>query len=504
MASSSLQTLGQTQTLKQQQTLSPQQVLYVRLLGLNTLEMEDDVSRALDENPALTVADGSDHLADAPGEGNTDEDGRPFEESAESLQLGDFADADDVPFAAADITDSYTPAYHDRPSAAIPRRETPDSTAMTSVMDYLEEQLAGISLSPVQRTIATHIIGNIDDNGYLTSTLPQIADDLAMREGLDVSPAAVREVFNIIRSLDPPGICALDLRDCLLLQLRRKAEEGDSDPALATATEMIADYFDIFSKRHFDRLMTALGVDRDTLSDAVGIVRSLNPKPGALISGGHADDMSNRITPDFVVDTDGSHIDLQMTDTIPELRIDSSFDIDDAAIGIRRGPRRDAAAAFIRSRRDEAASYISAIRQRRDTLYRVMRAIIALQPEFFTGDGDPASLRPMILKDVAAITGDDLSVISRATAGKYVATRSGTYPLRFFFNEAPTAAIADSPQKIISTLREIIDSEDHSNPLSDEAIKAILAEKGYDLARRTVAKYREKAGIPVARLRRHL
>ncbi len=497
--SKSRQTLGQTQALKQQQSLSPQQVLYVRLLGLNALEMEDDVSRALDENPALTVAESSDNISAR----DTDEEGHPFEESAESLQLGDFASADEVPFAPADIADAYPRGFASRRADDIHHRETADSSG-ASVMDHLAEQLAGIDLTPRQRLIATDIIGNIDDNGYLTITIPQIVDDLAMHDAIEVSSAEVREVMTVIRSLDPAGICAFDLRDCLLLQLRRRAEDGDQSPALDTATEMIADYFDLFSKRHFDRLTSALGIDRARLGEAMDIIRSLNPKPGALISGGHADDLSNRITPDFTVETDGSRIDLQMTDTIPELRIDSSFDIDDAARGIRRSARNDAAMTFIRSRRDEAASYISAIRQRRDTLYRVMRAIIALQPDFFTGDGDPASLRPMILKDVAAITGDDLSVISRATAGKYVATPSGTYPLRFFFNEAPKADIADSPTKIISILREIIDSEDHDSPLSDEALTAILAQKGYDLARRTVAKYREKAGIPVARLRRRL
>ncbi|MCM1029532.1 MAG: RNA polymerase factor sigma-54 [Pseudoflavonifractor sp.] len=499
--------LSQVQSLKQQQSLSPQQVLYVRLLELNALEMEEEVSRTLDENPALEAV--SDPMAEAADVSNaTDEEGRPFEESAESLQLGDFSDAEDVPFVVGDISDSFANFLSEsgRADPSVRARETADAGAMSTVMDHLAAQLAELPLSPRQRLIATHIIGNIDDNGYLTVSLPQIADDLAIQDGIEVSPDEVKIVFNAIRQLDPPGICALDLRDCLLLQLRRLGR-SDKSPDLAVATEMIADFFDFFSKRHFDRLTSALSVDRDRLKRAIDIVRSLNPKPGAMISGSHADNLSASITPDFIVDSDGQNIDLEMTNTIPELRVESSFDIDDAALGIQKGQkssRAASAASFIRSRRDEATTYINAIRQRRDTLYRVMRAIISLQRDFFTGDGDPTLLHPMILKDVAAITGDDISVISRAATGKYVATRYGTYPLRFFFSEAPTSDIADSPIKILETLRAIIRDEDPANPLGDEALADILAKKGYSLARRTVAKYREKAGIPIARLRKHL
>lgn len=498
------QDLTQTQALRQQQALSPQQVLYVRLLGLNALEMEDEVRRAMDENPALETAEGTADMAPEELEGKLPpaDDDTPFTESAESLQLSDFRSDEDVPFldyseAAERLT---SPSGRIDPSGRV--GENNDSASLSSVNDHLTAQLAELSLTPRQKLIGRHIIGNIDDNGYITASLRQIADEIAIHDAVDVTPDEVNTVFRAIRTLDPAGIGAVDLRDCLLMQLRRR-EIADPSPAVATAREMVADYFDLFSKRHFDRLCSALAIDRKQLQKAIDVVRSLNPKPGSVLSGSRADEFVNQITPDFIIDSDGHTIDLQMTDSVPSLRIESSFDIDDAALPPRRKGTPDAAA-FIRSRRDEAAAYIHAISLRRQTLYRVMRAIISLQRDFFLSDGDPSTLRPMILRDVAAVTGDDISVVSRATAGKYAATRWGTYPLKFFFNEAPNPEIGDSSIKIIETIRDIISHENPSAPYSDEDLAAMLLEKGYRIARRTVAKYRERASIPVARLRRRL
>ncbi len=503
--SSPHQSIGQIQGLKQQQTLSPQQLQYMRLLSLNTLELEDEVRRSLDENPALEavdfVADQTDLESKMPPQESYDSKDA-FDETSEHLQLSDFMRDEDVPFTGpADMIDGFIAGRRSQDND-MPHREAADSAAGSSVMEYLESQIGELPLDGRQRIVASHIAGNIDDNGYLTTSLRQIADDLAINDGVDVSLADVTKVFEAMRRLDPPGICAVDLRDCLLLQLKRR-EETDPSRSVAIAREMVADYFDLFSKRHFDRLCSAMDITRDELRAAVDIVRSLNPKPGSVISGSHADDLTNQITPDFIVDTDGHNIELQMTNTIPALRVESSFNIDDAALPPRRKGANDALA-FIRSRRDDAEAYIHALDQRRQTLYRIMRAIISLQREFFLSDGERSTLRPMILKDVAAITGDDISVISRATAGKYVSTRHGTYPLKFFFNEAPTAESTDSSIKIIETLRSLIADEDPSEPLSDEALTTMLNDCGYHIARRTVAKYREKASIPVARLRRNL
>lgn len=500
------QSIGQVQGLKQQQTLSPQQLLFMRLLSLNTLELEDEVRRSLDENPALEsvdyITDPIDLESKLPPQESYDSNDS-FDETPEHLQLSDFMRDEDVPFAgASDMIDGFIPGHRSSSDNDMPHREAPDSAAGSSVMEYLESQIGELPLDDKQRIVASHIAGNVDDNGYLTTSLRQIADDLAINDGVDVSQAEVNKVFEAMRRLDPPGICAVDLRDCLLLQLRRR-EETDHSPSVAIAREMVADFFDLFSKRHFERLCTAMGITPEELRKAVDIIRSLNPKPGSVISGSHADDLTNQITPDFIIETDGHNIDLQMTNTIPALRVESSFDIDDSALPPRRKGANDALA-FIRSRRDDAAAYIHAIGLRRQTLYRIMRAIISLQKEFFLSDGDRSTLRPMILKDVAAITGDDISVISRATAGKYVSTRHGTYPLKFFFNEAPTAESTDSSIKIIETLRSIIADEDPADPLSDEALTTMLNDRGYHIARRTVAKYRERASIPVARLRRNL
>lgn len=500
------QSLSQTQGLKQQQTLSPQQVLFVRLLGLNALEMEEEVGRQLDENPALEAID---DVAPQAYEGLEDrlppsDDDAPnaFTESAEELQLNDFSHEDEVTFGGPDdLIDAFiaSSGSFDPGERA---RDIASTDLSSTIMDHLNAQITELPLTPRQRLIASHITGNIDDNGYLTVSLRQIADEIAIHDAVEVTTEEVNEVFQHIRRLDPAGIGAVDLRDCLLLQLRRKAQT-ESSPTLSTAIEMIADYFDLFSKRHFDRLCSALSINRAQLKTTVDLIRTLNPKPGAIIGGSHTDDFNNQITPDFVIETDGSNIDLQMANTIPALRVESSFNIDDAALPQKRR-RADDAMTFIRSRRDDALAYIQAINQRQRTLFRVMRAIISIQRDFFTGEGVPSELKPMILKDVSAITGDDISVVSRATAGKYVATRSGTYPLKFFFNEAPNSESADPSIKIIETLRDIIAAENPSDPYPDETLTAMLHERGYNIARRTVAKYREKALIPVARLRRRI
>lgn len=498
------QGLAQTQNLQQIQTLSPQQVLYGRLLGLNAIEMEDEVRRALDENPALEVDD--DMVPPQSDEAEASlppsEEGEPFDESAERLQLSDYSNEDDIPFITSpDSIDRFI-SSSGRIDPSIRARETVDASVTSTIVDFLNEQLAELPLTERQRIIARHIIGNIDDNGYLAATLRQISDDMALNEGLDVTLDEVNAVFDAIRTLDPPGICAVDLRDCLLLQLHRRRAK-DNSPAMATACEMVADWFDLFSKRHFDRLCSALDIDRERLRKAVDIVHSLNPKPGGIFSGSHVDDYINQITPDFFVDIDGTNIDLRMNNTVPQLRIESSFDISKAAPLPRRKGEPDPMA-FIRARRDEAATYINVVDARRRTLFRVMRAIISLQRDFFLSEGDISRLRPMILRDVEAITGDDISVISRATAGKYIATPWGTYPLKFFFNGSPNPESADATIKVIETLRGLIAAEDPADPLSDAQLADMLREKGYNIARRTVAKYRERIAVPVARLRRRI
>ncbi|MDE6491502.1 MAG: RNA polymerase factor sigma-54, partial [Muribaculaceae bacterium] len=343
--------------------------------------------------------------------------------------------------------------------------------------------------------IADYIIGNIDNNGYLTRDLNLIINDLSLQEGLEISRAEAQEVFDAIRRLDPPGIGAIDLRDCLLLQLNRHPMSGTS--TVADDTEIVADYFDLFSKRHFDRLCSAMSMTRERLQQATEIITSLNPKPGGAISAESSDRPVHTVIPDFTVDTDGDTITVSLSNSIPELRIERSFTVTDDEIKESAADRSNSmAGAFIKQKRDSAASFIRMLQMRQETLFKVMKAIVGIQRAFFLNGDDESRIRPMILKDISTITGIDLSVISRATMGKWVATPHGVYPLKMFFNERVRDNDDTSSHEILAAIRQIIDTEDKRHPLSDNIITERLGEMGYELARRTVAKYRERLGLP--------
>lgn len=463
-----------------QQSLSPLQVRYFKMLEMNDTQVEDEVRRVLDENPALEIADSTPE-ADTYGE------------TAEEMQLADYRSEDDVP--------SYR--LEARNHSADDRRFEPQAVASSgSLYDSLEQQLALTGLDERSMAIGRYIIGNLDDNGYLTRTPDVMADDIAMATGIDVAPTEVRRVLDTVRRLDPPGIGAVDLRDCLLLQLRRK---DPGEPGVADALEIVGHYFDLFSKRHFDRIMSATGIGRQRLSAAVEAIRALNPKPGGSIGDEAADERLRQVSPDFAVETDPEgNVTVSMLSRIPELQLEQTFADDAPAPAPARARGRNEADAFIRSRREEARGFIRILTMRAETLMRVMTAIARLQSRFFA-TGNEADLRPMVLRDVSAVTGDDPSVISRVTAGKYVATPWGTFPLKHFFNEKFSAEAPEtSSREILAALRDVIDNEDKHSPLNDEALRAVLAERGIDVARRTVAKYRGQLNIPVARLRRTL
>ena len=462
-----------------QQRLSPLQMRFVRMLEMNELEVEDEVRRELDDNPALEEAHTSENEAES-----TD-----FNETAEQMQLADYRDEDDIP--------SYRLEARNH-SADDPYYEPVAVAGGDSMMDSLMSQLAETNLNEREMAIARYIIGNLDDNGYMTRTLPQIADDLAFNVGIDVPEAELRHVYATIRELDPAGIGANDLRDCLSLQLKRM----EPTPQVKLATEIVNHYFDVFSLRHFDRLQGLLGVTRDQLKEAVAVIRGLDPKPASRLSENDVDDRTRHVIPDFIVEIDqNERVTVTMPNNVPELAIESSFNLDSTAAPQDKSHRE--AEAFIVRKREEASDFIELLRLRRQTLMRVMEAIVKLQHEFFVTE-DESRLRPMILKDVARLTGLGLSVISRATAGKYVATPSGIYPLKFFFNERVSDTDDTSSREILSAMREIIDAEDPREPLGDEALMNMLKERGYDIARRTVAKYRDRLGIPVARLRKKI
>ncbi len=479
------ESLSQSLEQRLQLRLSPMQMRLVRMLEMTEPEIEEEVRREVDDNPALEVVD-----TPVAGEEPTE----TYGESAEQMQLADYRDEDDIP--------PYRLEANNR-SADDVRFEPVAVAAGESLMESLMSQLAETDLSQRQLAIARYIVGNIDDNGYMTRTLPQIDDDLAIDAGIEVDMAEIKDIFARIRTLDPAGVGAYDLRDCLSLQLRRMP---DSE-AVRTAREIVDNYFDVFSLRHFDRLGSLLGISRESLREADEVIRSLDPKPASRFGESDADDRARHIVPDFYVEVDrNDRITVSMPGSLPELAIERSFDVDDEVSVADTGEtsmRKREALSFISSKRRDASDFIELLRLRRVTLMKVMEAIARWQREFFLSE-DESRLRPMVLKDIAGAIGMDISVVSRATAGKYVAAQGGVYPLKFFFNERVSEDEDASSREILSALRVLIQEEAPSSPLSDDALTARLTEMGYNIARRTVAKYRERLGIPVARLRKKL
>ena len=442
-----------------QQRLVPQQVQFVKMLEMSGPEIEDEVNREIDDNPALEKVD---------------------DEPAAQPESGD-----DTPYYRLHISNRSADDYGYESVAA--------DTSET-LQEHLLKQLAEYPLDDRTEAIARYIIGNIDNNGYLTRDKFQIANDMAVHEGIDPNMTELNRAIEIIHTMDPPGIGAIDLRECLLLQLRRSHDDRPS-----TATEIIANYFDLFSKKHFDHLRAELGISREQLSEAMDEIRDLNPRPGNAFESGASTQPIHTIIPDFTVEVEGDQANVALLNSVPELRIEESFNIDTP-----HSPHGNEAFAFIKQKRDEASSFIKMLQLRQETLLKVMKAIVKLQRDFFANQDDESLIHPMILRDVAALTGLDLSVISRATMGKWVSTPYGVYPLKKFFNERVRDNEDTSSHEIMAALRQLIENEDKTHPLSDDILTSQLNERGYTLARRTVAKYRERLNIPVARLRREL
>lgn len=466
---------------RQQQTLAPLQLQYVKALEMTAPEFDDEVRRELDDNPALEAVD-----EDSPAETES------FGESAEELQSADYSDPDEMP--------QYLLEAHNW-SADGEMREHVAVSGGESLLESLQRQLNEMrGISDDERRIAGFIIGNIDDNGYLTRSPAALANDISIACNADVTTRQVNKVLKKVQLLDPPGIGAVDLRDTMLIQLRRR---NDGSAAFRYAIAIVKDYFDLLSKMHLNRLRSSMWIPRDMLDEAMKIIRTLDPKPGAQVGGGE-DARTRHITPDFYVEVDADdNITLSLGGNVPMLRVEESFTVDPepTAKNGRLTRMEEAARAFVRQKRDEANLFINAARMRRETLRRVMTAIVGIQREFFLTD-DPMKLKPMVLKDVSAVTGDDLSVISRATSGKYVATRQGIYPLKYFFNEHRKDGEDNSSYHVMEIIRSMIEKEDKTAPLSDDALADELKKRGFKVARRTVAKYRERLALPVARLRR--
>lgn len=482
------QSLQQEQKL--QQKLSPQQIQLMRLLELNEPEMEERIKQELVENPALDEA--VDGVADDTANINLNEDGQPTE-SAEQLSLGDYSSEDDIPdyrFGSGGYSQEERTEY------------TPVGGGST-FHEFLMEQLAVRKLSERDCHIAEYIIGNIDDNGYLQRPLDAISDDLIFQIGLDVSTAEIADILQIIQDFEPAGVGASTLQECLLLQLERRS----GTPSNMLAFRIVNEMFDAFSKKHYDKIVKALEISEDELRAAIHEISNLNPKPGSAWSEDYS--ASEQITPDFeVYEQDGSLVINFISGNIPTLTVSRQyremFEDYNANKQNRTRERRDALL-FVKQKLDAAQWFVNAVQQRRKTLLDTITAIVELQKDFFF-TGIESDLRPMVLRDVAERTGYDISTISRATSTKYVQTPFGIYSLKHFFSEGIQNNEGDevSTREIKHILQECVAQEDKSAPYSDDRLCELLHQKGYPIARRTVAKYREQLGIPVARLRKEL
>ncbi len=499
--------LGQQQKLQQTQTLSPQQLQLVRLLELPALEMEERTRAELQDNPALEeVRDDSLHAADE----------MPENEPGDEEDMGEIRpevpepDSDDTDFSLGDyLTEDDIPPYKLRQATGVAptRAEDIPFSEASSFYELLTEQLGERTLSPKQRQLAEYLIGSLDDDGLLRKPLGEIADELAIYMGIDATEEELLQALRVLQDFDPPGLAARDLRECLQLQLRRLPRT----PQRATAETILNRCYPEFTRRRTDLIAQRLGITPQEAEAAYEEITRLNPRPGNAL-GEAPGKAAQAIVPDFIVEVgeeDGS-LQVSLNDQrIPRLAVNAEYvrmlqdeERASSARATAAGPRRDALL-FLKQKVESAKGFISAVQQRRQTLLSTMRAIVDLQASFFR-EGDESLLRPMTLRDVAQRTGLDISTISRVSNSKWVQTPYGLYSLKHFFTDGYTLESGEetTSREIRRILKEHIDQEDKSHPLTDEELCALLQQKGYPLARRTVAKYRMQMQIPVARLRK--
>lgn len=488
-------------TQRLQQKLSPQQLQVVKLLEYSVLELEEKVKHEIEENPALEEGEYHDdgevaHPEDFPVEeerDDSDADGLN-DSSGENIDLSD--NYDDY--------DDFTPSdgYGNNDNVSGNATENTYSS-WQSFHEYLEEQLGTMDLDARMVKYCRYIVGNLDDEGYLRREVSQLTDDICMTTGEQVSETEMFEALDIVQHLEPAGVGARNLEECLMLQLQRKKMTVAVDNAL----RIIEEAFDEFTLKHYAKIRSRLGISEEEIKAAVAEILKLNPKPGNAYSDSSTSRPMDAITPDFIYDSQSRILSLNNKD-IPPLRVSRTYkDLFEDYKGNaknRTSTMRDAVT-FAKQKIDSAKSFIDALKQREDTLLKVMRSIIGLQRDYFDS-GDEGRLKPMTMKDVAALSGCDISTVSRVSSSKYIQTDFGIFPLKYFFSEGIMTTEGDevSTKEIKSILRECIEDEDKTKPLPDEKLCEILKSKGYVIARRTVAKYREQLGLPVARLRRKL
>lgn len=501
----------QEQKLQQLQRLSAQQMLQVKMLEMPLNELEDNINAELDDNPALETENPDDALM---GEDNEDRSALDDSDNSNDDEFGDDAyeaqsekeeRKDELDQALESIgKDDQMPDYNtDRYNTQNADYEEMVYGDTTSFYDKLKDQMDMQILTDKEKQIMEYLIGSLDEDGLLRKDLDSICDELIIYHNIDVSEKEIEHVLHKLQSFDPAGVGGRSLQECLLLQVKRLPK----GVLRKTMEEVFEDYFDEFTKKHWDKIKSGLELNETQLETLKDEIRKLNPKPGASLGETDGRNMQ-QINPDFIVDTadDGTITFTLNRGNMPELTVSPSFTdmIETYKRHKDQMSRKDKEALlYAKEKVDKAQGFIEAIKQRRHTLIITMKAIIDIQRQFFL-DGDEADLKPMILKDVAERTKLDISTISRVRIEKYVQTKWGVFPLKFFFTDSYTTEDGEelSTRKIKIALQHLIENEDKKKPLSDDAISKVMKEKGFPIARRTVAKYREQLGIPVARLRK--
>ncbi|MGB3852549.1 MAG: RNA polymerase factor sigma-54 [Tunicatimonas sp.] len=485
-----MQKLGLNQSLGQK--LSPQQIQFIKLLQIPTAELETRIEQELEVNPALEEGRDEEETPAASEDDFEDSDNEP-EDYSEEISIEDYIAEEEF--------NGYKMHgdgnYSDEEDRSMPMPTTVSTT------EQLMTQLNFLDLDDRRQRIGLQLIGSIESDGYIRRDLEAIINDLAFSQNVDTDLEEVEQILGWIQKFDPPGIAARDLRECLLLQLERRP---DRERYTCAAIEIIEEHFKEFTKKHYDKICRKLGVDENTLKEAINIITKLNPKPGG--SGPDVLARTQYVIPDFILENDDGKLELSLNSrNAPELKISRSYSnmLQAYDKSNKKDKKLKETVSFVKQKLDSAKWFIDAIKQRQQTLLNTMETIIKYQYDFFL-TGDESNLRPMILKDIATEIGMDISTVSRVANSKSVQTEYGVYPLKYFFSEGIATDSGEdvSSREVKNYLKELVDNEDKRKPLSDDKLEKLLKEKGYNIARRTVAKYREQLQIPVARLRKEL
>ena len=483
--------LRQRLSQKQVQKLSPQQIQLMKLLQKTTAELEQRVKEELETNPALE--EGSEHQEEPDIIQEATEEKEETTQEEEVIDLSDYLNDDDYGYT------SQSDGYNNRDED---NKTIPVAVAST-FHDHLNDQLGLLTITDHERKVAEQLVGSIDEEGYLRRELDAIIDDLAFTQNVSSTVEELERMLEVIQKFEPYGVGARDLKECLLIQLSAK---DDGSQPIAHARKILEQYFDAFKKKHYEKLMRQLDIEEATLKLAIDEILKLNPKPGGSLQ--HTRAANQYIISDFTIKNTNGELEIFLNSrNAPDLRVSDSFK--EMMVAYNRGEKKDKkqkdTVMFIKQKIDSAKWFIDAIKQRQHTLLSTMRAIVDYQEAFFLS-GDEIKLRPMILKDIAEITFLDISTVSRVANSKYVQTEFGTYRLKYFFSESILTESGEevSTREVKKILQGLIADESKTKPLSDQKLTDLLKQKGYNIARRTVAKYREQLNIPVARLRKEL